>query len=123
MAEPNNTQQQEPQQQEPQQQQAQQAPTIDYTKIQQMLEGTIHDAEQAQERIVGSDNIEYAGEENPVGHLHILEAGMIHEDQAGFLFADLFKTFCFKNNDFVFAFLEEGCREICRPLGADLPMS
>jgi thiol:disulfide interchange protein len=44
MAEPNNTQQQEPQQQaqqQTQQQQAQQAPTIDYNKIQQMLEGTL----------------------------------------------------------------------------------
>ena len=43
MAEPNNTQQQETQQQntETQQQQAQQAPTIDYNKIQQMLEGTL----------------------------------------------------------------------------------
>lgn len=44
MAEPNNNQQQqqEPQQQNnTQQQQAQQAPTIDYNKIQQMLEGTL----------------------------------------------------------------------------------
>lgn len=41
MAEPTNTQQQETQQQEPQQQQAQQAPTIDYNKIQQMLDGTL----------------------------------------------------------------------------------
>lgn len=44
MAEPNNTQQQGAQQQNtepPQQQQAQQAPTIDYNKIQQMLDGTL----------------------------------------------------------------------------------
>ena len=47
-----------------------------------------HQAEEADEAVIGGHDIERPGKQDPVGNLHIQETGVVHQDQAGLVLAD-----------------------------------